>query len=80
MQAKAIPKAGDIVIRETTQDGMVVYVLRLAAGPDQFLCHTRDEAVADAVLLAKRESVRAWVTDKGNHIVLLEDFRKAERV
>jgi hypothetical protein len=41
---------------------------------------SRDEAVAQAVTVAKREHVRAWLTDERYDFVLLEDFRVVESV
>ena len=53
----------------------LVYVLHTAPGADQDLLHSHEEAVAQAVTCAKRESVRAWLTNEGYDCVLLEDFR-----
>jgi hypothetical protein len=36
------------------------------------------EALAQAVSLARREGVRAWLTDEGYDFVLLEDFRTTD--
>jgi hypothetical protein len=49
-------------------------------GPEQFVLGSRDDAVKQAVIFAKREHVRVWSTDDGGGFVLLEDFRVAKSV
>jgi hypothetical protein len=66
------------VIRQENRAGLVVYVLHTAPGPDQYVLRSRDEAVARAVTVAKREHVRVWLTGEGYDFVLLEDFRGLE--
>ena len=80
MAACLAPEDGDIVVRQEERDGMLVYVLHTAPGADQYLLRTREEAVAQAVTFARREQVRAWLTDEGYDFVLLEDFRAVESV
>lgn len=75
MAARSVPEDGDVVIRREQREGMVVYVQHTAPGADQYLLHSREEAVAHAVTFAKRERVRVWTTDEGADFVLLEDFR-----
>jgi hypothetical protein len=72
---RSIPEDGDIVVREEHREGMLVYVLHVAPGPDHCLHRTRDEAVAYAIMCATRDCVRAWLTDEGYDFVLLVDFR-----
>jgi hypothetical protein len=80
MLAHATPKAGDIVVREETREGRVVYVLHTAPGADQYLLRTREEAVAQAVTFAKRQGVRAWLSGETYDGVLLHDLRVVESV
>jgi hypothetical protein len=80
MAARSVPEDGDVVVREEKQEPDRVFVLHTAPGPDQFLYHTQEEAVAQAVTFAKRQLVRAWLTDEGYDFLLLEDFRVVESV
>ena len=80
MVARTTPEHGDIVVRAEKREGAIVYVLHTAPGADQYLLRTREEAVAQALTFAKREHVRAWLTDEGYDFVLLEDFRVVESV
>jgi hypothetical protein len=75
MLARAIPGDGDIVIRQDRREGRVVFILQIAPGPDQFLLHTREEAVARAVTFARRQGLRAWLSNGGDDCMLLSDFR-----
>jgi hypothetical protein len=77
MPMRIAPKDGDLVVRQETRHGMLVYDLHTAPGPEQYLLHSREEAVAQAVTRAKRRHVRVWLTsDEGYDYVLLEDFRR----
>jgi hypothetical protein len=69
-----------MVVREEQRDNTLVYVLHVAPGADQCLLPTREEALVHAVSLAKRDGVRAWLTDEGYDFVLLEDFRVVESI
>ena len=80
MSTRTAPQDKDIVIRQEQREGTIMYVLHTAPGPDQYVLRSRDEAVAQAVTVAKREHVRAWLTDEGYDFVLLEDFRVVESV
>ena len=82
MAARSTPEDGDIVIREEVRDRRVVYVyvLHTAPGADQYLLRSREEAIAQAVIWAKRQQVRVWLTDEGYDFRLLEDFRVARSV
>ena len=80
MAARLAPEDGDIVVREEQREGVLIYLLHTAPGADQYLLRTREEAVAQAVTFARREQVRAWLTDEGYDFVLLEDFRAVESV
>jgi hypothetical protein len=72
---RSTPENGDIVVREEHRDGTLVYVLHTAPREDQYLLRTREEGVAQALAFAKRQFVRAWLTDEGYDFTLLEDFR-----
>ena len=79
MLTRTTPEDGDIVIRQEKRYGTVVYVVHTAPGPDQYLLRTREAAVAQAVTLATRHHVRAWLTtDESYDFVLLEDFPRVE--
>jgi hypothetical protein len=80
MIARTTPEDGDVVLREEERKGEPVYVLHTAPGPDQYVLRSREAAVAQALTFAKREGVRAWLTDEGYDFVLLEDFRVSESV
>jgi hypothetical protein len=80
MSERTTPQDGDIVIRQENREGAVVYVLHTAPGPDQYVLRTREEAVAHAATVAKRQGVRVWLTDEGYDFVLLEDFRAVESI
>jgi hypothetical protein len=47
---------------------------------DQYVLRSREEAVTQAVTFAKREGVRAWLTDEAHEVALLEDFRDVESI
>jgi hypothetical protein len=66
---------GDFVIRHDKRDGKDVYVVRIAPGADQYLLHSRGEAVAKGVAYAKRHRVRVWSIDGGPVFTLIDDFR-----
>ena len=72
MASRSTPEDGDI--------GKGVYVLHTAPGADQYVLRSREAAVSQAVTFAKREGVRAGLTDAGYEFVLLEDFRVVESV
>jgi hypothetical protein len=72
---RSAPEDGDAVARLEQRDGMAIYALRTSPGPDQYVLHSRDEAVAHVLMFAKRAKVRAWLIDEGDDSVLLEDFR-----
>jgi hypothetical protein len=80
MSMRTTPENNDIVVREEKWQGKCVYVLHIAPGADQYVLRIREEAVAQAVTFAKREHVRAWLTDEGFDFTLLEDFRVADSV
>jgi len=75
MVARPIPADGDVIVRRERRDGTFVYVLHAAPGPDQYVLRTRKEGVAQALTFAKRQGVRAWLTDGGGGaFVLLENI------
>jgi LPS sulfotransferase NodH len=78
MAARSTPEDGDVVIREEQRDGKGVYVLHTAPGVDQYVLRSREDAIAQAVTFARRQQVRAWVTDGDYDFALLEDFRVLE--
>ena len=75
LPSRTTPENGDIVVRAETRRDALVYVLHRAPGADQDLFRNLDDAITQAVTLAKQEDVRAWLTDEGYDFVLLEDFR-----
>jgi LPS sulfotransferase NodH len=74
------PQQGDVVVREDTLDRRRVYVMYIAPGAGQYVVQSREDAVAQAVAFAKRQQVRAWLTDGDRDFTLLEDFRADESV
>jgi hypothetical protein len=77
--ARSTPEDGDVVVRQETREGTVVYVLRTAPGPDGYLFRTGDEAISQAVTFAKRHRVRAWFsTDESADFVLLGAMREGK--
>jgi hypothetical protein len=69
---RTTPEDGDIVVRQEKRDGTVVNVLHTAPSPDQYLLPPCDEAAAQALTLAERHGVRAWLTtDESYDFVLL---------
>jgi hypothetical protein len=75
MPTRSTPEDGDIVVRQEQRDGKRVYVLHTAPGPDQYVLRNRNEAVAQALTFAKRQEVRAWLTDGDYDFTVIEDFR-----
>jgi hypothetical protein len=83
MRGKAIttaPEEGDVVIRHYERDGRSAFVLHTVPGPEQCVICSRDDAVRQAVVFAKRERVRVWSTDDGAGAILLKDFRVVKSV
>jgi hypothetical protein len=80
MPPRSTPENGDIVVREEKRGGTLVYVLHTAPGADQYEFRRRDEGIAQALALAKRQCARAWLTDEGYDFVLLDDFREVDLV
>ena len=80
MPVRTMPENGDVVIRERVRDGRRVFTMHTVPGPEQCVLRSRDDAVRQAALFAKRERVRVWSTDDGAGFVLLEDFRAAHLV
>ena len=78
MPARTSPENGDVLVRQETRDGTVVYILRIAPGTDQYLLRTRAEAVVQAVTFAERHGVRAWLLEDGDRCVPLTNGRMAE--
>jgi hypothetical protein len=69
------PDVGDIVVREIIRKGRFAFSLRSEPGPEQCVYDNRDEAISQAVMVARRESVRAWFTNGDDPCQLLKDFR-----
>jgi hypothetical protein len=69
------PEDGDAVARLERREGMPIYVLCTSPGPDQYVLHSLDEALAHVLMFAKRAKLRAWLMNEGDDSVLLEDFR-----
>ena len=80
MPARATPENGDVLVRQETRDGAVVYILRTAPGTDQYLLRTRADAVVQAVTFAERHGVRAWLLEDGDRCVPLTNSRMVEPV
>jgi hypothetical protein len=80
MCTHAVPEDGDIVVRQQTREGRRVYVLHRAAGVDQYLLRTREEAVRQAVTFAKRQGLRAWLAGETDEFVPLSDVLAVESV
>ena len=78
MPTRSTPEDGDIVVLEEKRGGTLVHVLHTAPGADQYEFRRREEGIAQALALAKRQCVRAWLTDEGYDFVLMEDFREVE--
>ena len=80
MLTRSTPEDGDIVVREEQRGASLVYILHTAPGPDQVLLRSGEEAVAQALTLANRHQVRAWLTtDDGYDFVLLGTLFGAPR-
>jgi hypothetical protein len=74
------PEDGDVVLRQGRQrDGTYFYTLHTASGMDQVQLRTGVDGVIQACAFAKRQHIRAWLTNGGPHFVLLEDFRARRR-
>ena len=58
MAAHLASEDGDVIVRQQRLEDALVYVLHTAAGVDQYVLRRREEAVAQAVRFAKRESAR----------------------
>ena len=74
---RTTPEDGDIVVREEHRNRTLIYVLHTAPGADQYMVRSRADAIAQGVAFAKRQHVRAWLTDEGYEFVLLGDYRGA---
>ena len=68
---------GDIVVRAELDGETLVYVLHIPPDLDRSV-RIREEAIAQALVCAERQRVRAWLTDAGHDLALLEDFRVPE--
>jgi hypothetical protein len=51
MAGASDPQDGDVVIRQDTRNGKRVFVLHTAPGAEQFVFHTRDAAITQALPL-----------------------------
>jgi hypothetical protein len=80
MATHSWPEDGDLVIGRERSAGARVYVLYVSPGPDQLMFRVREDAIAHALRLAERQSVRIWLTDDGDEFAVLENFRVAESV
>jgi hypothetical protein len=74
------PEDGDVVIRHHERDGRRAFALHMVPGPEQCVLRSREDAIRQAVVFAKREHVRVWSTDDGAGLVLLKDFRVVKSV
>jgi hypothetical protein len=80
MSAGTTPEDGDVVIHQEQREGRRVYVLRAVPGRDQYMLRFRQEAVAEAVAFAKRQRVRAWLSDGPDRFTLIENCRGVESI
>ena len=78
MTAHATPEDGDVVARKEKLEGRSVYLLHTVPGIAQYVVRTREEAVAQAATFAKRQGVRAWLSDEREDWVLLGDVPAVE--
>jgi hypothetical protein len=69
------PEDGDVIIHAIPRNGRSVFALRSEPGPEQCIYDTRDEAIDQALMVARRESVRVWFVDGDDACQLLKDFR-----
>src|SRR5579864_6106232 len=79
MPATSAPVNGDIVVRQETREGKIVYALHTAPGPDQYLLHTREHAVSQALTFAKCAQTRAWFATGEADFMLLGEFHIPNR-
>ena len=79
MVPRNTPEDGDIVVGQDMRNGAYIYILHMAPGPDQYVLHSREDAIRQAITFAKRQEVRAWVTDGDYAFTLLGDFRSSAR-
>jgi hypothetical protein len=73
------PDSDDVVIRAKHGNPSTVFVLGTPAAPDQFMLHTRDQAVSQALAYARRQHVRAWFAKGDADFVLLGTFRSEQK-
>jgi len=66
------PETGDIIVRQKQHEDGLVYVLHTASRPDQIVVRSREEAIAHAAELARRERVNAWFTIDGHEFTPLK--------
>lgn len=69
------PNNDDVVVWQKGGNPSIVYLLGTPSAPDQFIVHTRNEAVSRALAYAKRQQVRAWFANGNDTFVLLGTFR-----
>ena len=60
---RSTPVPGDLVVREYTRDGRLIYVVSSTPGPEQYLLHSREAAIAQARVFARRLGVQVWLAD-----------------
>ena len=70
------PDTDDVVVRQRRSNPHTVYLLGTATTPDQFSLPTREQAVTQAVVFARRQHVRAWFDKGDNTFLLLGTFRE----
>lgn len=69
----AMPRDGDLVLREEADDDMTVYILHVAPGPDRISFETRKEALTAATEMARRFGVRVWLANGPFDFTLVDD-------
>jgi hypothetical protein len=69
------PEDGDLVIRQHTRDGEVVYAVRIVHGADQYTVRSYGEAIAAAMRFARRQGVAVWLTLGMSDFTLVKNYR-----
>lgn len=67
------PRAGDVVITRASHSELA-YEVQIVPGPQQIRFSKKEDAIAQARLLAKRAAVDAWYRD-GDAVTLVGRFR-----
>lgn len=71
------PDTGDVIVGRESE-GVGTFVLGSFAARRQCLVRCRDEAMAQALALAKRLHARAWIANGDDTFRLLGSFKRAK--